>query len=110
MKYIRKYENYIKNYEDIINLQVVKCNWCNWIGLSDQIPFNDDINEEFCPNCEETGYLMDKYLFDDDFLEYVKNNEPEKYTTDNEYNSEEDIINYYKELYPIYFASKKYNL
>lgn len=34
----------------------VRCNWCFWVGFEDELIVE---NEEICPKCKETGYIMD---------------------------------------------------
>ena len=36
----------------------VRCNNCMAVFDEDDIPINDN-DEEYCPECGETGYLMD---------------------------------------------------
>lgn len=35
----------------------VKCNWCDWVGVEDDLIINDDM--EHCPNCNRPDCLMD---------------------------------------------------
>ncbi len=36
----------------------IRCNWCFWVGGSDELIVDKD-DDEICPNCKEQGYLMD---------------------------------------------------
>ena len=95
--------NHLKIFEDYNNDDTdrcVKCNWCEWFGRE------SELDEEQCPVCNNSDYIMDVY-FDDDFYDYIENNKPVPNINRNDYNNIED---YYKDLYPEYFTYKKYNL
>ena len=36
---------------------MVRCNWCEWLGHEYEIEVVKD--EEHCPSCHKSGYLMD---------------------------------------------------
>ena len=38
---------------------MVKCNWCDESLQEDEILFDEQTEEEYCPHCLESGYLMD---------------------------------------------------
>ena len=110
---ITKFKIFEKKYtteEYIIN---VKCNWCDWYGNNSELDIvdnNDFSSDEICPNCSISDYLMDidiNELIGDDFIEYMKNHKFVNNIKREDYNN---VIDYYKALYPLYFESKKYNL
>lgn len=39
---------------------MVKCNWCDQSFPEEKIIYDVQTEEEFCPYCQESGYLMDK--------------------------------------------------
>ena len=100
------------NNDDIVN---VKCNWCDWFGNETELEilsedYEDLVSEEICPECKNNDCLMDinlSELIDEDFIDYMNNNKSIPNINKKNY---KDIIDYYKDLYPLYFESKKYNL
>ena len=43
----------------------VKCNWCEWQGIESDIDSYDHNDQELCPQCMVSGYLMDIGLITD---------------------------------------------
>ncbi len=89
----------------------IRCNWCYAILYDDGqgFEYNED-EDEVCPKCGESGMLMDinpGIVVEKDFEDYVDSNLPKEGINIEDYN---DIVKYYQDAYPEYFASKKYNL
>ena len=39
---------------------MVKCNWCDHLFPEEKIIYDKQEEKEYCPYCQESGYLMDK--------------------------------------------------
>lgn len=39
--------------------RIVRCNMCMWVGVEEELEYNPDTDEERCPACGQSGYIMD---------------------------------------------------